>query len=85
MSREHCHRCGGSGLEPDWRGLGAQVRSERVRRNIGLRQAAKRIGVSPSHVSDLERGNRSWQGAAARKLLRLIGVSATPSEERKES
>lgn len=36
--------------------LGAEVRQERERREVSLRAMARRLGVSPSHLSLIERG-----------------------------
>ncbi|KKL56499.1 hypothetical protein LCGC14_2244780, partial [marine sediment metagenome] len=54
MADGECHRCGGTGRERDWRGLGLQARRERESRCVSLRQMAKRIGVSAAYLSDLE-------------------------------
>jgi len=37
-------------------GLGSRLRRERVRQQIGLRELARRIGVSPSLISQIETG-----------------------------
>ena len=71
---EVCHRCRGTGCEPDWRGLGRRVRDLRVKQGIGLNEAARRLKVCGAYISDLERGNRSWQGPKARALLNLVGL-----------
>jgi DNA-binding XRE family transcriptional regulator/quercetin dioxygenase-like cupin family protein len=36
--------------------LGARLRAERVRRGMALREMARRVGVSPSLISQIERG-----------------------------
>lgn len=69
-----CHRCGGTGREPDWRTYGRAVRTERERRGIGLRQLARRVKCSPAFLSDMERGNRSWQGPVARRVLTTLNI-----------
>ena len=74
-----CRRCGGTGRERDWRGLGLQARKEREGRCVSLRQMAKRVGVSPAYLSDLECANRSWLGPKARAYLKLLGLPA-PTE-----
>ena len=73
--REKCHRCGGSGKEPDWQALGGRMRAERVRRGMSLRQAAVLVYASPSYISMLERYTYSWQGNVARRYLKLLGVT----------
>ncbi|KKM06149.1 hypothetical protein LCGC14_1746850 [marine sediment metagenome] len=79
MADGKCHRCGGTGREPDWRGIGLRARRERESRCVSLRQMAKRVGVSPAYLSDLECANRSWQGPKARAYLKLLGLAA-PTE-----
>ena len=56
-----CRRCGGSGTEPDDRAIGAEMREKRRAAGLSLRDAAKRMGLSASYLSDLERGNRHWR------------------------
>ncbi len=70
----NCIRCRGTGKEPDWRGLGMKVRQMRVSKGMGLREMARHVRVSPAFISDLERGNRSWQGPKARAILDLLGM-----------
>lgn len=71
---EICHRCRGTGEEPDWRKFGVFVRNVRESSGIGLRQFAQMVGCSPTYISDLEHGKRSWQGIIARKILRKLGL-----------
>ena len=82
MADGDCHRCGGTGREPDWRGLGLRARKERESRCVSLRQMAKRIGVSAPYLSDLERANRSWLGPKARAYLKLLGLAAPTTGEK---
>jgi len=39
---------------------GKEVRKERIKCGVSLRRVAKQMGLSPSFVSDLERGRRNW-------------------------
>ncbi len=39
------------------KGFGSLVRQERMAREIGLREMAKKIGVSPTYLSKIERGD----------------------------
>ena len=73
-----CHRCHGTGVEPDWKKLGWQVRCERVRRGLTLTTMAKRLGVSKAHLSDMELGRRSWQGPTGRRYLKRFGIATHP-------
>jgi len=60
MSNEVCHRCAGTGFEPDHAAVGREYRSRREKLGWSLRSAGERIGVSAAYLSDLERGNRAW-------------------------
>ena len=55
-----CRSCNGSGSVDSAflarRALGAQIRSARTTRDLSLREAAKRLGVSSVVLSDAERG-----------------------------
>lgn len=74
---EPCHRCRGTGREPDWRGLGDKVRAAREAMGLGLREVARRLKMSETYVCHMERGRvASWQGPKARALLELVGVRA---------
>ena len=55
-----CPRCGGTGRLPDDRVMGAQMRERRQRAGLSLRALAKRLGLTASYLSDLERGRRHW-------------------------
>ena len=50
--------------------FGSRVRCERERQKIGLRQAAKEIGVSPTYLSMVERGEFN---PPAEDKIRAIG------------
>ena len=39
-------------------GLGCQLRAARLRAGIGLREAARNIGITPSYLVLIERGDR---------------------------
>lgn len=52
-----CPRCHGSGWEQVWRG--ADLRKARERAGITLREVARRIGLSATYISDVERDNRT--------------------------
>ena len=81
MADGECHRCGGTGREPDWRALGLRARRKRESRCVSLRQMAERVGASPAYLSDLECANRSWQGPKARAYLKLLDLAAPTTGE----
>ena len=45
---------------PDYRELGAKLRTLREKAGLSLRKVADRLGVSVPYLSDLERGRRNW-------------------------
>lgn len=59
-------RCGRLFIE-DNRRNGQFARECREKEGISLRKLAKRMGVSAPFLSDLERGNRQWSDATAKK------------------
>jgi transcriptional regulator with XRE-family HTH domain len=63
--------------EPDtpWNGVGEHVRRARTAAGITVRELARRIGVSASHVSQVERGIGSFSVPALYSVARELGVS----------
>lgn len=61
MKDKPCHCCHGSGAEVDEKKASAMLKKLRVKSKIGLREMARRIGISHSFLSQLEAGNRKWQ------------------------
>ena len=55
-----CSRCKGAGRMPEemvaWRESGQQMRSDRLGRQLSLREEANRLGVSVVELSQMERG-----------------------------
>jgi transcriptional regulator with XRE-family HTH domain len=59
------------------KGFGALVRREREAREIGLREMAKMIGVSPTYLSKIERGEFDPPAEdKVRKIAEIIGCDA---------
>ena len=57
--------------------FGALVRREREAREIGLREMAKKIGVSPTYLSKIERGEFDPPAEdKVRKIAEIIGCDA---------
>lgn len=58
MNNTTCPQCFGTGIKPDDRDVGSQLRA--IRRKAGLRLAdiANLAGCTISHVSDIENGKR---------------------------
>lgn len=63
-----CERCKGTGLEPDWDLVGRHMRQLRKEKGLSLRELGSRVSCSIPHLSDLERGKRSWATPLARKI-----------------
>ncbi len=75
-----CPVCDGVGLITDkrqqWIKHGACLKNARIRRGLGLREAALKWGMQPSDLSDLEMGrvdNLSWElsDAGAEGIVRV--------------
>lgn len=49
--------------------VGAEVRAERERQGISLRDAARQLDMSPAHLSNIERGRMSLGGPAGRRAI----------------
>lgn len=60
LTKRRCRKCGGTGKELDPTGVGHQMRRMRQLKNIGLREMATRMKISPPYLSDLELGRRDW-------------------------
>jgi transcriptional regulator with XRE-family HTH domain len=55
--------------------LGSRVRTERLRSGMSLREVARRLGVSPSFVSQLENGKSQPSVATLYALSQLLNLS----------
>lgn len=63
MSDKHdknCHCCGGSGEELDQAATSKLMVALRTKAGISQSEVARRMGLSNTHTSDLEGGNRNW-------------------------
>lgn len=73
----------------EWALVGERIRSARAKNGISMRELARRIAVSPSHVSQVERGNASFSVRALYSVANVLGVSMdslfTPSDEPEQS
>ena len=54
--------------------LGDLLRTERLRRNMTLKQVAKIGGVSEGYLKDVEEGRRIIADDQARRILKKIGL-----------
>ena len=55
-----CPHCGGTGLIQDPVAVGQEFRALRVKAKLSAAEVARRIGVTPQYVCDLELGRRHW-------------------------
>jgi transcriptional regulator with XRE-family HTH domain len=55
--------------------LGTYLRSERLRRGLGLRELARRVAVSPSFISQIERGLATPSVVTLYAIVQQLGLS----------
>lgn len=55
---ELCPHCGGSGQRPTADSLAEYILAIRSERGMTVRAAAKLLGISPTHLSDIENSKR---------------------------
>jgi len=68
----NCHCCGGTGKELDHARVGSELRAYRAVRNLTMARVAKRMGLSESYVSELERGKRNWNDALVERYRKAV-------------
>ena len=61
MQFEKCPKCNGKGRIASNKSTGEQIRGIRQRMGFTLTAAAKLMGISKAHLSDLELGQRAWR------------------------
>jgi transcriptional regulator with XRE-family HTH domain len=62
--------------EPLWREvLGRRLRAERLRRRLTLAQAARRAGVSPQYLSEVERGMKEASSEMVAAIAGALGLA----------
>ncbi len=76
----------------EWQHVGARIREARHRVNMSARELAAGIGVSPQHVSQVERGLSSFSASVLYSAANMLGISldslfgsTSPSLERPAS
>ena len=55
--------------------IGNRVREERLRQNIGVRELARRVGVSASLISQVELGRASPSVGTLYAIVNVLGLS----------
>lgn len=59
----------------EWVGIGNRIRDAREAAHISVRELARRMDVSPSHVSQVERGLASFSVRALYNVVNVLGIS----------
>jgi transcriptional regulator with XRE-family HTH domain len=67
-----CKACNGSGIEPNQRVIGEELRANRKELRISLNEVADFIGVTPQFLCDLEHGRRKWSTWSANDYLKYL-------------
>ena len=58
--------------EPEVMQLGRRIRHERMRQGLSLKEVEKRAGISPTHISEIERGRSSPTVGALVRIARAL-------------
>lgn len=59
----------------DWQSVGARIREARASEGISVRELARRVGISASHVSQVERGRSSFSASVLYSVASELGIS----------
>jgi transcriptional regulator with XRE-family HTH domain/quercetin dioxygenase-like cupin family protein len=59
----------------EWVGIGNRIREARESAHISVRELARRMNVSPSHVSQVERGLASFSVRALYNVVNVLDIS----------
>lgn len=57
-------------------GSSAGLREARIAQRLSLREAARRSGIDPGHLSRVERGQSALSVASLRRLATVLGLRA---------
>lgn len=57
--------------------LGNLIQTERLRKNMSLKELAKKTGVSEKYLQEVENGKRIIQDDQARRILKTMGLEQT--------
>lgn len=80
---EPCSLCDGTGHRIDPAALGPMLRSRREDAGVGLREVSRAIGISATHVSDVENGRRGASGQWVERYLAALQTVSQPSTTRR--
>lgn len=62
-------------IDNEWEVVGERIRDARERAGMSVRELARRIDVSASHVSQVERGLASFSVRALYNVVSILGIS----------
>jgi transcriptional regulator with XRE-family HTH domain len=62
-------------VESEWVAIGDRIRTAREKTGISVRELARRVAVSPSHVSQVERGLTKFSVRTLYSVVNELGVS----------
>ena len=62
--------------------IGGLIRRERTERNVAQAELARRVGISPSALSQLERGARGVSADTITRIWEVLGVPFGPGTDR---
>lgn len=63
------------GIDDEWAIVGERIRLAREARGMSVRELSRRVDVSPSHVSQVERGLASFSVRALYTIVSELGIS----------
>ena len=62
-------------MDIDYKAIGKRIKIARIRKDITQEKLADRIGISPSHLSNIETGNTRVSLVTIVKIANLLGAS----------
>jgi hypothetical protein len=73
LSKEPCPHCAGTGKRFDGSAIANWCLREMDTWGFNRKQAAKKLGITPSYFTDLIYGRRRWTAELIAKLEKVIG------------
>jgi transcriptional regulator with XRE-family HTH domain len=63
------------GYGEDWTDIGRRIRAARIAAGVSVRELGRRVNVSPSHISQVERGLGSFSVSALYSVASQLAIS----------
>lgn len=73
-----CDKCQGTGQLSDDVEMGAWFREQRSQKGVKQGELGRRLGISRTHMHDLELGRRRWTLDIERRAVLALGLETTP-------